>query len=45
MVRAFLSCTDPSANEETKVFLQFIKQFVSSVFSEANVFARTFTNC
>jgi len=44
MIRAFLSYTVPSANEDSQVFLQFIKQFVSSVFPEANIFARTFTN-
>lgn len=45
IVRAFLSYTDPFANKDSQVFLQFIKQFVSSVFPQANIFSRTSTNC
>lgn len=44
MVKAFLFCTDPSANEDSEVFLQFIKPFVSSMFPVANIFARALTN-
>lgn len=45
MFRAFLSYTNPSADADSQVFLQFIKQLVSSVFPEANIFARMLTNC